>query len=149
LQNTALRCYRLGDHIVLSRPAVPFREAEVFVISLNNASSSLGMHACFQTGCHDSIGLNPAWEDSGFVLSRQEGGLLPRACWELRARWSGFVAQRLPTDLLRVVIICLLHPIKHASVQTINSKEDIDELSSTRSRIGARMRDAGARLSIP
>jgi hypothetical protein len=99
------------------------------------------MHACFQTGCHDSIGLNPAWEDSGFVLSRQEGGLQARACWELRARCSGFVAQRLPTDLLRVVIICLLHPIKHASVQTINSKEDIDELSSTRSRIGARMRD--------
>ena len=28
------------------------------------------MHASFQTGCHDSIGLNAAWEDSGFVLSR-------------------------------------------------------------------------------
>ena len=38
-----------------------------------------------------------------------------------------------------VVFIRLLHPIKHACVQTINSKEDNDELSSTRSGIGARM----------
>jgi len=44
-----------------------------------------------------------------------------------------------PTDVLWVVFICLLHPIKHACVQTINFKEDNDELSSTRSGIGARM----------
>jgi hypothetical protein len=40
--NTASPCYRLDDHIVLSGLAFPFREAQVFVISLNDASSSLG-----------------------------------------------------------------------------------------------------------
>ena len=39
--------------------------------------------------------------------------------------------------------IRLIHAIKHACVQTINSKEDNDELSSTRSGTGARMRTAG------
>ena len=46
-------------------------------------------------------------------------------------------------DVLWVVFICLLHPVKHACFQTISSKEDNDELSSTRSVIGAQMRDAG------
>ena len=29
------------------------------------------MHASFQTGCHDSIGLKSGREDSGFVLRRK------------------------------------------------------------------------------
>jgi hypothetical protein len=50
-----------------------------------------------------------------------------------------------PTEVLWVVFICLLLSINHACVQTINSKDDDDGLSSTRSGIGARMRDAGER----
>ena len=51
-------------------------------------------------------------------------------------------------DVLWVIFICLLHPVKHACFQTISSKEDNDELSSTRSVIGAQMRDVGRGLSI-
>ena len=50
---------------------------------------------------------------------------------------------RRPTEVSWVVFIRLLHTLKHACLQTINSKEDNGTVSSTRSGIGARMRDAG------
>jgi len=86
------------------------------------------MHACFQTGCHDSIGLNSAWEDSGFVLGRKVEDC--REHFGLETTRSGHPqwirrttnsqCGRGPTNVLWAVFICLLHPIRHARIQTIN-----------------------------
>jgi hypothetical protein len=80
------------------------------------------------------------------------GVVTARSARPQRTRRTTTKPARARTDgpVMGSVFICLVHPIKHACVQTIGSKEDNDKLSSTRSVYrGTNERRWGGGLSIP
>jgi hypothetical protein len=73
-------CHLFGV-ITLFCPALQFHSAKPrSVLSPCTTPAAFLMHACFQTGCHESIQLNSAWERFGFRVE-QDGRRLPRARW--------------------------------------------------------------------